>query len=431
MKTNRAIEGAMMSQTKYLIVGSSHAGLSALEAIRLYDGEGPVTLLTGEKSYPYSPTILPYVISGQVSGERVVLRDQAYFDKSRVRFLNGSVVNGIHTGKKSVTLDSGKKITYEKLLLATGGAPEIPPIPGLSDCPNYRLRTLEDALEIRRAMQKGGSAIVLGAGLIGMHAAENMAKAGLKVTVVEMLSQVLPGYFDSQAADLIQRVFTENGIKILTGSAVTHVTAANDACAVSLANGLDLSAHFLLVATGVRPRIAFLSGSDVKTDAGILVDDRMRTSAEGVWAAGDVAQARSFFGSPKILNGILPDAVEQGWIAGMDMAGDPSLKPYGGGIPMNTYSFFGNRSFSVGMTQPKESDEGFEVDQIYSPLGHRYQKLVFRDGGLVGASAINGTLDPGVIWQMIRRRVALGDDKERFVGSPLETGRLLMSRLWR
>lgn len=420
-----------MSQTKYLIVGSSHAGLSAVEAIRLHDQEGPITLVSAEKVYPYSPTILPYVVSGDIRRERVFLRDQAYFDKQKIRFLNGSTVTAIQPGKKSVTLDSGKKITYEKLLLATGAAPAMPPIPGLKECPTYTLRTLEDAVEIQKAMKIGGSAIVLGGGLIGMHTAENMAKAGLKVTVVEMLPQILPGYFDSQAAGLIQKVFSENGVKILTGSPVTHVTSANGACAVSLENGLDISAHLLVVATGVRPRMSFLEGSSVKVDAGVLVDDRMRTSVEDIWAAGDVAQARSFLGSEKILNGTLPDAVDQGWIAGMDMAGDPYCKPYPGGIPMNTYSFFGNHAFSVGDRLPEGSGDEFEVDRIFSPAGLRYQKLIFRDGRLCGASAINVPLDPGIMRQMISRRVELGEMKGQFAGSPRESGRLLMSRLWR
>jgi len=419
-----------MFQTKYLIVGSSHAGLSAMEAIRLCDQEGPVTMVSAEKAYPYSPTILPYVISGKVPKERISLRNQDYFDKIKVRFLNDSRVTGIHPADSSVTLESGKKITYEKLLIATGADPELAPIPGLKDCPHYKLRTIKDALEIRKAMNKLSSAIVLGGGLIGLHTAENMAKAGLQVTVVARRT-LLRRYFDTQATGLIQKVFAENGVRVLTGSPITHVTSANGACAVSLENGLDLSAHILLVATGVRPRTSFLQGSSVKTDEGILVDERMRTEAENIWAAGDVAQAKSFFGPEQILNGILPDAVEQGRIAGMDMAGDPALKPYQGGIPMNTYTFFGNHSFSVGSSLPGDSEEGLEMDLIYSPAGLKYQKLVFREGRLIGAAGINTSFDPGIIRQMILRQVELGEMKATFAGSPLRSGRLLMTRLWR
>lgn len=420
-----------MSQTKYLIIGSSHAGLAAMEAIRMQDAEGALTMVSREKTLPYSPTVLPYVVSGEKDPEKVFLRGQGVLDGMNVNYMSGKAVKSVDSAANSVVLDSGEAIRYEKLLIASGASPELPPIPGLDSCPSYVLRTLEDALKIKAAMASSQSAIILGGGLIGMHAAENLAKAGLEVTVVEMLPQVLPGYFDAQAAGMIQKVFADNGVRILTGSAVTHVTASNAVCAVSLENGLDLSAHMLIVATGVRANMGFLNGSAVKTDKGILVDEAMRTSVGNIWAAGDVAQADAFAGPGKILNGILPDAVEQGVIAGMAMVDDPSLKPYRGGIPMNTYSFFGNRAFSVGVTVLPEGGEGFEVDLMVSPSSVRYQKLVFEDGLLVGVSAINATLDPGVLSEIIRRQVELSGVKEKFAAAPLEMGRVMMSNMWR
>jgi len=423
-----------MSQTKYLIIGSSHAGLSAMNAIRLQDKEGALTMITREKVLPYSPTILPYVVSGKTPQDGVFLRDDAYFEENHATFMKGREVTAIDTGANRVTLDSGEEITYEKLLIATGASPSVPPIQGLSDTSFHVLRTLEDAVSIRKAMKENLSAIILGAGLIGMHAAENLSEAGMEVTVLEMLPQVLPGYFDAEASGMIQKVFSDNGVRILTGNAVTHVTSSNNnkkVCVVSLENGLDLSAHLLVVATGVRANIAFLADSGVEADDGIVVGDTMRTSVDNVWAAGDVAKAGSFFGPEKILNGILPDAVEQGWIAGMDMVDDPALKPYGGGLSMNTYSFFGNRAFSVGMSGPVGDDEGFEVDVMVSSSSRRYQKLVFRDDHLVGASAINMDLDPGVLCRMIRDQIELGETRERFSCEPRDVGRSLMSAFWR
>ena len=185
------------------------------------------------------------------------------------------------------------------------------------------------------------------------------------------------------------------------------------------------------MSTGVRPSVEYLTGSGVNMEQGILVDERMRTSAGGIWAAGDVAQARGFFESEKRLDGTLPNAVEQGRIAGMDMVGDPALKPYIGGIPLNTYRFFDHRAFSVGLSTATKSAEGMEVDQVFSPTSLQYRKLVFQDDRLVGASGIDSDLDPGIMCQLIRRRVDLGDVKGRFAAAPLETGRILMSRIWR
>ncbi len=427
-----------MSQTKYLIIGSSHAGLSALSAIRMVDEEGLITMVTREKTLPYSPTVLPYVLSGQADPDRVFLRDQAYFDKNKVNFLTGSAVVGLDSDANTVTLDSGDKIRYERLLLATGSEPKVPDIPGIENASWHVLRTLADALKIKAAAQEGHSAIILGAGLIGMHAAQDLAKAGLQVTVVATTPQVMGQYFDMEAAGLIERVFVKNGVKILTGSPVTHVTRSNNACAVSLENGLDLSAHLLLVAKGVNACKDYLNGSGVQTDVGILVDDAMQTSVKNIWAAGDVAQAANFFDADKIMNGILPDASEQGKVAGMAMADDPGLESYGGGISMNTYNFFNNRAFAIGMCGSSGKlaclpcgVDNLEIDTVFSPTSMRYQKMVFQDNRLLGVASINTEIDPGVMLQIIRKKLDLTGVKEKLAGDPLTTGRLLMTETWR
>jgi phenylglyoxylate dehydrogenase epsilon subunit len=417
-----------MHHTKYLIIGSSHAGLSALDAIRLQDKEGSLTLMTQESCLPYSPTILPYVLSGQAQAEKVFLRDQQSLDSLSVVFKPGAKVVAVDGRGRQVTLQSGEKIEYEKLLLATGAAPKLPPVQGLEAAPHHVLRTLEDALTLRSNIRKEGTAVVLGAGLIGLHAAENLAKGGMKVVVVEALSQVLPGYFDEEASQMIYRAFSENGVKILLNEMVSRVKGAEGEITLSFASGGTLSAGLLVVATGVQPRVESLQGSGVEVDQGILVDERMRTNVSGIWAAGDVAQARGFFESSKILNATLPDAVEQGRIAGMDMVDDPALKGYQGAVSLNTYKFFGHRAFSVGMVREQEQ---CEVEKVAVPESFKYQKLVFKDDQLVGASGIKSDLDPGIMYQLIRRKAYLGDAKARFCASPVEISRVLMTSIWR
>jgi len=422
-----------MERSKYLIVGSSHAGLSALDAIRVQDGDGRITLLTQEDALPYSPTILPYLLSGKVKAERLVLRDEAALDRLGVTFRRAAKVVALDPRAQSVRLDAGETLGFEKVLLATGAAPVIPPIEGLEETPFHVLRTLEDALSLRQAIGKTDQAVVLGAGLVGMHAAENLAKGGVDVTVVEALPQVLPGYFDQEAAALIQKVFAEEGVRILTGAKVTRVDEIEGKASPSLtlAGGETITAGLLLVSAGVKPRTAYLKGSGVDTDEGILVDERMRTNLPGIWAAGDVAQAKGFFGSGKRVNATLPSAAEQGRIAGMDMVGDPAVKTYAGGMALNTYKFFGHRAFAVGLSTVPRSGDGFEVDQVLLPTSLRYEKLVFKDDRLVGAAGIDSDLDPGIMHQLIRRGVDLGAVKPRFAAAPLETSRYLMSVMWR
>jgi phenylglyoxylate dehydrogenase epsilon subunit len=431
MRRTERERGKEVLETKYLIVGASHAGLSAMDAIRTQDREGSLTLVSQEKCFPYSPTILPYIVSGKVDPERIFLRDAAEFDQLAARLILGKKAMAVDAAGHVVSLDSGESIGYEKLLLAAGASPKMPPLPGPGEVQVYVLRTLEDALKLREAVKVIGSALVLGAGLIGMHAAENLAGSGIRVTIVEALPQVLPGYFDGDAASLIQRVFAQQGIEILTGSKVLRLSRVNGNTAVFLDEGKSISTELVFISTGVQPRVRFLSGSGVKVDEGVLVDERMRTSAKDIWAAGDVAQARDFFDSINRVNATLPGAVEQGRIAGMDMVGDPALKGYAGGIGMNTYNFFGHRAFAAGISGISRSSAGFEVDQVFLPSSCRYQKLVFSNDRLVGAEGINSDVDPGIILELIRRKISLKDVRAKFAAAPLDMSRVLMSTMWR
>jgi len=398
-----------MSYSKYLIVGCSHAGLSALDAIRIRDREGSVTMLTREGYLPYSPTILPYVVAGQSSPNEIYLRYEGELKRLAVTFRQEAEVVSVDPVAHEVTLNSGKKLDYGKLLLVTGAEPVVPSVKGLKSVPYQVLRTLEDAMRLRRIMRKAKSAIVLGAGLIAMHAVENLAKAGKTVTVV-VRSRMLRGYFDEVAGSLIQKIFTQNGINVITGSQVAHIEPNK---------------------TGVRPCMDYLSGSGIDLNEGILVNETMRTSAEDVWAAGDVAQAAGFFEREKKVDATLPSAVEQGRMAGMDMVGDPYLKTYVGGLPVNTYNFFGNRAFSVGLSTANESLEGIDVDQIHLPSSRQYQKMVFKEDCLVGVAGINRSVDPGIMYQLIRRQVNLKEVRAQFAADPQRMGRVLMTALWR
>jgi len=420
-----------MAQTHYLIVGASHAALSALHAIRMCDTDSDVTVVTRDRSLPYSPTVLPYVVSGRSAPERVFLRDESYFAGLKVNFRRGAAVKNVSTAGNSVRLADGEEIGYSRLLLATGAAPALPPVPGIADVPFHVLRTLDDATALRQALPDTRRALVLGGGLIGMHAAENLAKGGAEVTIVEIQPHVLSGYFDADASGIIERVFAAKGVRLLTDSRVAGVAALGKGCRATLGDGRELDADMLLVATGVAPVMDFLDGSGIATDRGVLVDDWMRTSAENVWAAGDVAQARGFFERAKIINGILPDAVGQGRIAGMAMAGDPGVKPYRGGVPLNTYAFFGQQAVSVGVQESALAPADLEVHKQLDAENVQYLKIVLKEGRLAGIFGINAAFDPGIMWELILRRVDLAGTRQAFLDSPQKTARVLMSKTWR
>jgi len=417
-----------MAQTEYLVVGSSHAALEAINAIRRHDVSGSLTLVTRDTHLPYSPTLLPYLVSGRSAPERMFLRDERFFAGQCVDYRAGRALASLRPERACAVLADGREIRYAKALLATGAEPVVPPIPGIDHVTYHVLRTLDDALRLKAAIAGTRQAVVLGGGLVGMHAAENLVKAGVEVTVIEMQDRILAGYFDCRAAGLIDREFTANGAHILTGRRATRLSPLGAGATVHLDDGSRVSAELLLVAAGVKPAIGYLAGSGVEHADGILVDEAMCTNFANVWAAGDCAQARNFFGDGAVLNAILPDAAEQGRIAGMAMAGDPAVARYGGGVPLNTYRFFGRVAISVGLsTAPDGAQERVRIDEA----GGRFLRAVLKDGRLLGIFSVGEFFDGGVMWQLIRRRVDLSDSVERLMADPLATGRELMSRLWR
>lgn len=419
---------------KYLLVGSSHAALEALRAIRQVDGEGRMAMLTRDARLPYSPTVLPYVVSGRSKAEAVTLRDPAFFAANDCAFVQGAVAAGLDTAKRRVTLASGEAWGYQRLLIATGSAPSIPPVKGLSGVKYHVLRSLDDALKLRTAMGAARRALVMGAGLVGLHAAENLAEAGLAVTVVEMKGQVLAGYFDAKASRRIEAAFAAHKVKLLLGRSVVGVESQDGGAgaAVTLDDGKVIETDLVLVATGVKPVTDWLAGSGVGVDRGVLVDATMRTSAEGVFAAGDVAQALDFHTGAPGLIGIIPTAVEQGRIAGQAMADDPAVKPYAGGLPVNTYRFFGRVALSIGQAAAAAGEGagegGFEVAEAE---GDFYRRVVLAGDRLVGYASVDEPFDVGIMGELIRRRIDLAPVKEDFLARPLETGRRLMSEGWR
>ena len=418
-----------MAYSKYLIVGSSHAALEAVTAIRLQDEGGSITMLTRDSRLPYSPTILPYIVSGRSRPDNVVLRDAAYYAQNKVELQRNAEVVGVDPALQSVRTADGAIWTYARLLLATGGTPVVPAVPGLSDVRLHVLHTMDDAIALRDAIGRAQSAIVLGAGLCGMHVAENMAKAGLAVSVL-VRSRPLREYFSPRAGGMIQTAFAGNGARMMMGRTPAAVERRGDGCAVTLDNGETITADLLMVGTGVTPAMAYLAGSGVETGRGILVDDRMRTSVADVWAAGDVAEARSFWGGTAV-NGILPGAVEHGRIAGADMADDAVVRDFPGAMSLNTYHYFEHHSVSVGLGGQLPDDADFDIDEQVDAARGKYRRIVMREGRLVGISSIDDFVDPGVMWQLILRRTDLSPCKADFLAHPQATGRRLMSQLWR
>lgn len=391
--------------------------------MRKIDSQDEVKLITMEPFPPYSPTSLPYLISGRIKEAEITMVSDDYFHQMKAELVRGKRVEQIDIGKEEIIYDSKKREPYDSLLIATGSEPVLPPIPGLNDQQALHLRTLDDAKKLMAKIEGAQSVIILGAGLIGMHMAECLAVRGMKVMVVEMLPQILPAYFDGEASRMIQSVLEGHGVVFFTNHRASEVGWQNSGAEVLLEGGEVIMADLLIIATGVKPRVTFLEGSGIKIHEGILVDGEMRTNISNVFAAGDVAEAKNFLTGEKGLNPILPNAVEQGKIAGSNMAGKQVEVEYEGWLSMNTFNYFDHVAISVGKPNPSHGDQ-IRVEQDVNRC--IYKKIIYRDARLLGATFLDTDLHSGVLQYLIKKRVEIRGYEEELMKMPGEISLWLM-----
>jgi phenylglyoxylate dehydrogenase epsilon subunit len=417
-----------VAKKRYVIVGTGPAGINAAGGLRSKDSEAEIYLIGQEPVYPYSPTILPYFISGKIKEKDLFLPGESYFSKHQIELIRGNGVVSVSPQEEKVYLRDSSSVDYNSLILAQGGKPIIPNIPGVKGRDPFVLRTLADAKRLKSKAQRSSKAIILGAGLIGMHTAQSLAEAGLSVRVIELMDQILPGYFDKKATAIIQKVYEAHRVRFFTSTLIEEVAFQKGDYVLSLKGGKRIGAPLLLVATGVAPNIDFLKGSGIEVDQGILVDQAMRTNIPNIFAAGDVVQMDSFWGGAKVNQPILIHAVDQGRMAAASAIGEKVS--HVGHISTNLFHFFGHRGLSVGLISPNGKDR-FQVHQTYVPSKDRYLKFVFDGDILVGVMGIDSDVDSGILLQMIQRRIPLNGNKKEFLRKPLEMGRKLMCQKWR
>ena len=405
----------------YVIIGAGPAGVIAAETLRKIDPAGVVTLVGDEPEPRYSRMAIPYLLAEDVGEDGTHLRHGAgHFEGLGIE-VRRDRVTGVSPEAKTIALEGGGSLAYDRLLIATGSSATRPPIPGM-DLPGVEnCWTLEDARAIAARMTPGKSVVLMGAGFIGCIVLQALAERDLKVTVVEMAERMLPRMMDDVGGEMIARWCESQGVRVRTGAQVTGIEAAGDGFRLSLNGGLKgglkggeaLEADMVICATGVRPNIGFLEGSGIATEAGVLVDHSLATNQPGVYAAGDVAEGPDFSTGEKAIHAIQPTASEHGRIAALNMAGTATR--YRGSLSMNVLNTLGLVSSSFGLWMGV--DGGARAEST-DREGFKYLRLEFDGEVLVGALALGLTQHVGVIRGLIQSRTPLGPWKDRLLADP-------------
>lgn len=396
--------------TRYVIVGGSAGAIGAVEGIRKLDPTGEIAVVTEEPIAPYSRPAIGEHLDGRVDLESLRFGSPDFWKEYSVQALLGKRSTAIDFGDKTVKLDDGQVLGFDKLLLATGNRPFIPKMDGMDREGFCTFTGLNDVQKIREELPRTKRAVVIGGGLIGVEAAEALVNLGVDVTVVELRGWLLNLLLDREAAGIVELAMVSRGVKLVTGQSVKEILGREGnhrrVGGVVLSGGGYMECDLVVSAVGVIPRTELAVQAGLKVNRGILVDRFMQTSDSSVYACGDVAEAYELVGGGRRVFAIWSLARLGGRVAGENMAG--GKVEYPGGVAMSALRYFGVPIVSVGL-DAQETTKEFEV--LIKRTGGSYRKIVLRDNRVVGFTLVDSIESAGIIYNLVRTQTDISGFK--------------------
>ena len=402
---------------KHLIIGCGTAALSAAKKIRSMNRDDQIRLVTKEHTFPYSPAALPYLLSGRLKEGNLWLADDSLLHELGFQLEKSKELVGVIPENKEVIYRDGGRESFDTLLIATGSDATRPPIKGLDPEKFACLHTYEDCQKLLTRLNGKKEVTVYGGGMVALETATALIERGLRVRIV-VRSRIARGYFDEEVGTFIEGVLRQKGAEICAGNKIEETHGKKDRTEVVLSDGRSLQTDLLINCIGVEPRMNYLKGTGILTRRGVLVDKQLRTNLPDIYAAGDVAEAHDFFSGQVGVNAIAPTAIQQGKVAGANMAGEETEDK--GWIPMNVFRFFGHTTFSIGLSSQSSSQILKHKDKA-----DVYKELVILENRLVGARFIDAEVDPGIFRYLMEEKVDVGLYKDVLLERPREMSRWL------
>ena len=428
----------------HVILGAGPAGVIAAETIRKQAPHDQITIVGDEAEPPYSRMAIPYLLIGNIQEDGTYLRKSAtHFEALNVKQVSARAQRVDGAGKQ-VHLSNGEVLAFDKLLIATGSRPVQPPIPGIDSPEVHTCWTLEDARAIMALAKPGARVVQMGAGFIGCIIMEALAARGVELTVVEMGDRMVPRMMGPVAGGMIRDWVQNKGVQVFTGAKVTSIERqgessegllsklagmlgggsqdASDApLTVVLSNGKKIRADLVISATGVKPCIDFLEGSDVKCLQGVLTDEHLETNVPGVYAAGDCAEAFDKVSGTTIVSAIQPNAAEQARVAALNMVGRTTYLK--GVTQINVLDTLGLISTSFGNWEGVPGGESATLT-----TDNRHLSLQFSGDVMVGCNSVGWTDHVGVMRGLVEGQVHLGEWKDKLIEDPTQLMRAYLAR---
>lgn len=379
---------------EYVIIGSSAAGTAAARAIISNDPAGKITMITMDSGF-YSRCQLHLAATGKRDDDKIFLSLDDLLKSANFKLIPQTKVTGMDVKDKNVILENGMIISYDKLLIATGSRTFFPPIPGLTGSRSFGLRNLEDAKAIKELLPCVSCVAIIGAGLVGVELAGELAEAGINVSLIEVANRPLPLQLEDVCGKKCADLLEQSGVDLYLGEMATEVIrdVNGNPQSVELKSGKSVPAEIVICAAGVRSNIEFTEGTGMEINRGIVIDTFCRTNVADVYAAGDVAETTDSLTSKNMPSAIWPVAVRQGKVAGANMSGGEDMLTRNTGMKASV-NVAGTHVVSIGPVTLPEPEWKKYIYRRTDSSAHERLRIVYIDE--------NKTLRAALLWGDVR-----------------------------
>ncbi|WP_223067184.1 nitrite reductase large subunit NirB [Paenibacillus caui] len=389
-----------LSKEKLVVIGNGMAGIGTVEQILKLTDRFDITVFGSEPHPNYNRIMLSYVLEGSKTINDIILNDLNWYAEQGITLHTSATVERIDPDNKEIVTAKGQRFPYDKVIIATGSTPFILPVPGSDKAGVAGFRDILDCEQMMEAAKAYSKAAVIGGGLLGLEAAKGLVGLGMDVTVVHLMEDLMERQLDHQAAQMLTTELERQGIKFMMGAKTTELLGEERVSGLRFADGSTLEADFVVMAVGIKPNIEVAKASGLTVNRGIVVNDFMETSIEGIFSVGECTEHRG------VCYGLVAPLFEQGMVLAKRISGVETA-PYEGSVVSTKLKISGVDVFSAG-----EFIDGPEhtVIAMKDDWKRTYKKLLLRDGRLVGAVLFGDIMGSAQLQKLVKQNAEMTEE---------------------
>lgn len=380
-------------EKRVIIIGAGAAGINAAETIRKINKEIIIDIVDAENNIPYYRTMLSdYLYKQDMKEEKFYLRPLEWYEKENINFFADKTVKKIHLKEKNIEFIDEEKIGYDKLILAMGARCNNPPKENSNLSGIFTMRNKKNTEEIKKYALKSKKALIVGGGVLGLEAAYAMHELGLEVSIVEIMQRVLPRQLDEKGSQFLEERINDMGIKLYKNSIVQKYEGNEKVEKVHLDRDREIDTDLVIISAGITPNRELAENTGIFCNSGILVNNKMETSVENVYACGDVAEYTG-----KVM-GLWDTAMDQGKVAGANAMGIETI--FQEKIQPLIFHGMDTKLLSIGNVYLEE--KGCDALEDMDTCENSYKKFIFESGTIVGGILLGDSSKGGELVKAVR-----------------------------